>query len=246
VEGFSDIDPQCPLGGPDGRKDILCTRGGEDWLAAVYFPPTRSNFNDVKEKFCHDFEGVARHNRDGFAFLTNQPMTPGEHADLAQHAEPVPAELYHRERIRSILDSPKGYGLRLEYLRIPMTEEEQHSLWSTLKDDITGRLTRQEAHILDLHRKMDMVLERTMELATNQVVGRSSLEPSPLHNSRSFQQQTCGWVTSFGFIACSATALNSLKPWPIQKRLCLDRKARLNSGHSSIHSASAREHQNTS
>lgn len=178
VEGFSNIDPQCPLGGPDGRKDILCTRGGEDWLAAAYFPPTRSNFRDVKEKFYRDFEGVARHDRDGFAFLTNQPITPGERADLSEHSEPVPIELYHQERIRSILDSPKGYGLRLEYLRIPMTEEEQHSLWSTLKDDITGRLTRQEAHILDLHRKIDIVLERTMDLVTNQVVSRSSLETS--------------------------------------------------------------------
>lgn len=179
VEGFSDIDPQCPLGGPDGRKDILCTRDGRNWLSAVYFPATRSDFKDVKEKFFHDFEGVARHVRDGFVFLTNQPMTPGERADLAHHAEPTPVELYHQERLRSILDSPKGYGLRLEYLRIPMTEEEQQSLWSTLKDDITERLTRQETHILDLHRKMDMVLERTMEMETNLVVERSSLEVVP-------------------------------------------------------------------
>lgn len=178
VEGFTDIDPQCPLGGPDGRKDILCSRDGNTWLAAAYFPPTRSEFADVQQKFQHDYEGVARHGSDGFIFFTNQPITPGQRAELSRHAEPVLVELYHQERIRSLLDSPKGYGLRLEYLRIPMTEEEQHSLWSTLKDDITARLTRQEGHILDLHRKMDMMLERTMEMASNLIVQRSSIEAS--------------------------------------------------------------------
>jgi hypothetical protein len=162
VEGFSDIDPQCPLGGPDGRKDILCTRNGQNWLAAVYFPPTHMAFKDIKEKFCHDFEGVAKHSRQGFVFLTNQPITPGKREDLCHHAGPAPVELYHLERIRSILDSPKGYGFRLEYLRIPMTEEDQHSFWSTMKDDIIGRLDRQEFHLLDLRRKMDMMLERDM------------------------------------------------------------------------------------
>ncbi|MFH1069162.1 MAG: Fic family protein [Candidatus Glassbacteria bacterium] len=179
VEGFIDIDPQSPLGGPDGRKDILCTRDGEDWLAGVYFPPTRSEFADIQEKFQHDYEGVARYSSKGFIFFTNQPITPGKRAQLCRHAEPVPVELYHQERIRSILDSPKGYGFRLEYLRIPMTEEEQYSLWSTLKDDITTRLTRQEGHILDLHRKMDLMLERTMEIASNLLVQRSSIEASP-------------------------------------------------------------------
>ena len=127
IEGFSDIDPQCPLGGRDGRKDILCIRDGQKWVGAAYFPPTRSDFVVVKDKFVHDFMGVGRHNADAFVFLTNQRLTPGERAELVGVADPKPAEVYHQERIRSVLDSPKGYGMRLEYLRIPMTEEEQHS-----------------------------------------------------------------------------------------------------------------------
>ena len=175
AEGFSDIDPQCPLGGPDDRKDILCRRDGQRWVGAAYFPPTRSDFKKIKKKFNNDFEGVARHNADAFIFFTNQRLTPGERANLVTEGGAIPAEIFHLERIRSILDSPKGYGLRLEYLRIPMTEEEQHSLWSTLKDEITARLTRQEPNILDLHRKMDMVLERTMD-----VVGGLTAQPSAL------------------------------------------------------------------
>jgi Fic family protein len=94
---------------------------------------------------------------------------------LAAATGGVPVELYHQERIRSILDSPKGYGLRFEYLRIAMTEEEQSSLFSSLGDEITARLVRQEAGILELHRKMDLVLERTMRLGGAPVV-RSTLE----------------------------------------------------------------------
>lgn len=167
VEGFCDIDPQCPLGGPDGRKDILCSRNGNPWLAAVYFPPTRQPFGDIMDKFSHDFEGVAKHKRHGFAFLTNQQITPGERAKMLQFAKVVPTEIYHQERMRSILDSPKGYGLRLEYLRIPMAVEEQLGLWSFLKDNLTERLIHQETAMLDLSRKMDQMLERTMTWDTD-------------------------------------------------------------------------------
>ena len=34
MEGFTDLYPQCPLGGPDGRKDILCTKNGWEYVAA--------------------------------------------------------------------------------------------------------------------------------------------------------------------------------------------------------------------
>ena len=173
VEGFSEIDPQCPLGGPDDRKDILCVRERSKWVGAVYFPPTRQKFKDVKDKFNYDFKGVERHKADAFVFLTNQQITPGERAELVQEVAPVPCEVYHQERIRSLLDSPKGYGFRLEYLRIPMTLEEQQSLWSTLKDDITIRLTQQESQLLDLHRKIDIVLERTMD-STGGLTAKSS------------------------------------------------------------------------
>lgn len=161
VEGFQNIDPQSPLGGPDGRKDILCNRDGKKWVGASYFPPTRKEYKDIKEKFEHDLEGVSKNEADGIVFFVNQPLSPGERTELIGLAEPALSEVYHLERIRAILDSPKGYGLRLEFLRIPMTEEEQLGFWSILKDEITARFLRHEATILDLHRKMDALMERT-------------------------------------------------------------------------------------
>lgn len=40
IEGYTDIDPQAPLGGPDDRKDILARRAGPTRAAAstVEFP----------------------------------------------------------------------------------------------------------------------------------------------------------------------------------------------------------------
>ncbi len=183
VEGFKDIDPQCPLGGPDDRKDILCLRDGKNWLVAAYFPSSQLKFKDVKNKFCDDFEGVERHNRQGFVFLTNQPLKPAERTELTEHARPIPVELYHLERIRSILDSPKGYGFRLEYLQIPMTMEEQLSFFSIMKDNITEKLIKQESHhvkqdvkIDDMGRDIKILLARTMMNADNITSEMSSLE----------------------------------------------------------------------
>ena len=37
----------------------------------------------------------------------------------------VDVRIYHLERIANILNTPKMYGIRLEYLEIEMTKEEQ-------------------------------------------------------------------------------------------------------------------------
>jgi fido (protein-threonine AMPylation protein) len=124
LEGFLDIDPQATLGGGDDKKDILASRDGKRWIAAVYFPPTAPTFSSIKSKFEGDYEGVARHGADAFAFFINKQLTLRQR-DTLKGLTGVPTELYHLERIRAILDTPGGYGVRLEYLRIPMTLEEQ-------------------------------------------------------------------------------------------------------------------------
>jgi hypothetical protein len=60
IEGYSSIDPQCPLGGPDGGKDLLCVKNDWKYVAAAYFPTTDKTFKYVKEKFRGDLEGVKK------------------------------------------------------------------------------------------------------------------------------------------------------------------------------------------
>lgn len=161
AEGFTAIDPQCPLGGPDGRKDIVCYKNDEKVVAACYFPPTHQDFRNVRDKFLRDFEGVAANNAAGFAFFVNQPVTPSERADLIGLTNVSLVEIFHLERMRAILDSPKGYGIRLEHLRIPMNEAEQLTFWSSMNSAVSDKFVTYEAGVQELQKKLDLVLART-------------------------------------------------------------------------------------
>jgi len=183
IEMYEAVDPQCPLGGPDGLKDILCEKNGEKWVVACYFPTTDSGYSNVEKKFIHDLEGVSKNNADGLTFFTNQKLTPGERAKLAELANPLRSEIYHLERIRSLLDSPKGYGIRLEYLNIPMVEEEQFSLWSTLGDKLTAKFISQERELVSLSKKVDMLMCRTIAIQQNLTKNPSSLSLDQNANS---------------------------------------------------------------
>jgi fido (protein-threonine AMPylation protein) len=128
IEAFNDLDPQCPLGGPDGRKDILCSKNGWKYVAAAYFPIEKATkFKEIKDKFVHDLEGVKTNKVDGIVFLTGQKLTPAERKELSETAAKVGAKdiLYHQERLIGLLDSPMGFAARLEFLAIPMRVEEQ-------------------------------------------------------------------------------------------------------------------------
>lgn len=132
LESFTSIDPQCPLGGPDGLKDILCEKDGVKYIGAAYFPSTEKQYKEIKNKFIHDLDGVVTNKVDGLVFLTNQALTPSERTSLIQVASGKnhKSVIYHLERISSILDSPLGYGARLEYLGLEMSREEQLSFFS--------------------------------------------------------------------------------------------------------------------
>lgn len=127
MEGYSRVEPQSPLGGPDGRADVLCDRGGYTYVAAAYFPPTTQTPADIEAKFCHDLEGVLTRSRRAFAFFTNQRLTRGERENLKGIAlkSGVESEIYDVERICGMLDEPAGYGVRAAFLSIPMSEAEQ-------------------------------------------------------------------------------------------------------------------------
>ena len=165
LEGFEAVDPQHPLGGQDGLKDVLCRKDKLLWVAAAYFPATRPTLNSIKKKFKDDFVGVTSNVAHGFVFFVNQTLTVGEREQLRSLAGETPAEVYHLERIRSLLDAPKGCGVRLEYLRIPMTEPEQWAFWSSMNQDIVRKLVdheaRRETQMRSLDEKLNLILERT-------------------------------------------------------------------------------------
>jgi len=129
-EGFGAIDPSHPLGGRDGLKDLTLSYAGEKWIAGVYFPRGQQSFNEIKQKFEHDIKGVKVSASSGFAFITNQELRLAERKELIDLYPEIDVDIFHLERIASILNSPQNYGIRLEFLDIDMTKEEQLALFA--------------------------------------------------------------------------------------------------------------------
>ncbi|HYD75078.1 Fic family protein [Ramlibacter sp.] len=158
IEGFSAVDPQCPLGGPDGLKDVLCEKNNWKYVAAAYFPTGEKLFRETKAKFVHDLKGVQDNSVDGIVFLTNQSLTPGERDLLGEEANALGHKsiIYHLERIRALLDSPSGYGARLEYLDIDMSREEQLSFFSQWNRSFADMLQAQSLLIIrEIGKRLD-------------------------------------------------------------------------------------------
>lgn len=157
MDAFEDVDPQHPLGGPDGGKDILCSKDENTFVAAVHFARETISFTALKDKYTSDLKASVKHKRNGFIFLTNQHLTVGERAILEKIAasEGKRCLIYHRERLRVMLDSPQGYGLRLGHLRVPMSNEEQAAFFATSGQSFTDAIKSQARAIDGLSRRID-------------------------------------------------------------------------------------------
>jgi hypothetical protein len=86
----------------------------------------------MKKKFGFDLTAALSRKRDGFIFMTNQQLTPGQRTALEEVARKKGQRclIHHREYLRVVLDSPQGYGLRLRHVGIPLTSEEQSAFFA--------------------------------------------------------------------------------------------------------------------
>lgn len=126
-EGYRGIDPIHPLGGPDNGKGIVFTANGTRWIGAEYFPTKGMSFANIKNKFLHDLKGVKKNNAKGMAFVCNQKLTESERVELKMLANDLDADvdIYHLERLCSLLNTPIMYGARLRFLGIEISKEEE-------------------------------------------------------------------------------------------------------------------------
>jgi len=146
--GYSNVDLSHPLGGPDGKKDIICKKDGKKWVVGVYFPNGQKKFKKIEEKFENDLKGVDQNDADGFVFVTNQELKISEKKDLKQK-EKFDIELIHLEALASLMDAPLGYALRMEFLDIEMNKEEQLSYMVAMHK----KLNTKEEKISDLKKE---------------------------------------------------------------------------------------------
>ena len=136
-EGFKNVDPSHPLGGRDGLKDMVLSYNGSRWIGAVYFPRGQQTFSDIKDKFSHDLEGVKTNGAVGIAFVTNQELRLSERKILTELEPSIDVQIYHLERIASLLNTPSYYGVRMEFLEIEMSKEEQISFFANQGKEMT-------------------------------------------------------------------------------------------------------------
>jgi hypothetical protein len=143
---FQDVKPRRPKGGPDGARDIEAKYEGRVVWGAVGF---RNNAIDSKEdkqwvatKFRSDLDAalVESPGLHGFVFLTNVDLTPAEREVLESYARSKVAfcEIFYRERIRLVLDSPKGFAYRYQFLGLTMSDPEQVSFFAEYGDRLLG------------------------------------------------------------------------------------------------------------
>jgi hypothetical protein len=145
---FESVDPSHPLGGRDGLKDIVCKKGDKKFIVATYFPRGQQDFKAIKDKFTDDANGVEKNKVDGIVFVTNQEIRLGEREELTDIVDKEKVvEIYHLERLNAILNTPNNYGLRLEFLDIEMSKEEQLAYMAS-KDQVIHDLTNQVVQLV--------------------------------------------------------------------------------------------------
>jgi hypothetical protein len=153
--GYSEIDPSHPLGGRDGGQDIWCKdANGERGAVAVYFPRGEVRPQQIQDKFVEDLGKLTGKEVRTFAFFTNQEISLGERAKLEDLGGDIAVDIFHLERIATALDTPSKYGLRLEFLSIEMTREEQVSFFNSrdqvlfeMRDSLTKLANREAGRI---------------------------------------------------------------------------------------------------
>ena len=159
--------PRRPKGGRDGARDIQAIfDGGLEAWGAVGFQNSANdstkNKTWVKKKYKSDLKAALKQNPTlkGFIFFTNVDLTPGEQIVLIAHATKngiKHTEVFHRERLRQVLDSPEGLGYRFQYLEIPMSLEEQTSF-------IDGLQRSREKELAELNDKQNHIDEQVHRL----------------------------------------------------------------------------------
>ena len=137
---FTDVRPRQPRGGADGGRDLeaLLKDGRQTWGAIGFqksVSDSQSERTQARKKFEGDLARALEENKHlcGFVFFTNVDLTVDDENDLVVHAKTAGIEfcdIFDRERIRIVLDSPDGFALRFQYLDIALSEPEQKTFFA--------------------------------------------------------------------------------------------------------------------
>jgi hypothetical protein len=152
-EGYSEVEPRLPKGGPDGARDIQAKFKDDLCFGAVGFVNDASDLADhrkqIEKKFKDDLKNALKKKKDSspnprvFVFFTNVGLTPAIITKLKEHAYRNNinyCDIFDRERLRIILDSNLGYAIRFRYLDIGLSDAEQKDFFAAWGDKINSAI----------------------------------------------------------------------------------------------------------
>ena len=181
-EGYTDLRPRLPKGGPDGGRDIEGMYKGELFFGAVGFvndaSDTDQHRRQIREKFSDDLENAltpkeSKPTPSGFVFFSNVGLTPAIISDLQKMAYKRGirhCEVFDRERLRIILDSNRGYAIRFRYLDISLSDAEQKDFFSAWADGITTLIGTGIEGISQTTKRIQFLLESQLLLDNMAVI----------------------------------------------------------------------------
>ena len=171
---LSGLQPVRPMGGPDGGKDIEGVWNNRLFYAGIGFRNNACDSSDDKRwaiNKCKSDLASAKKNKpdiDQFIFLTNVDLTPGEREEIVQYAYElkfINIDIYYRERLRVLLDNnPAGYPIRLQYLNIEMSGEEQISFFNQFGNEIQEVLKNKFENIDKRLNRVEFLTDSTKKL----------------------------------------------------------------------------------
>ena len=195
---YTNVEVRRPRGGRDGGRDLEAVYDQRIpvWGAISF----RNSANDSNEhrretikKFKSDLKSAQKNNQElsGFVFLTNVDLTPKQIEQLREHAGDVGiahTDIICRERLRHVLDSPKGFPHRLRYLDIEMSKEDQLAFIEQLSEKLGESVTGQIGVVNEQLRSVEFRQAYANPVRTAYIIVglKAKYEPSDLGHFRVF------------------------------------------------------------
>lgn len=171
---YTNVKPRRPKGGPDGGRDIEAVFDNREivWGGVGFRASATDSADDkrwVAQKFEDDIDSAIAANPQiwGFVFFTNVDLTPGELRTLERTARDLGLsfiDVFYRERLRIVLDSPRGLALRYQYLGISLSEPEQAAFFAEYGLQLESLLHRGFSQVDERLRRLEFFHDCTKPL----------------------------------------------------------------------------------
>jgi hypothetical protein len=172
---FTNVRPRHPRGGPDGGRDIEAMfESSKSAFGAVGFVNQANDSSDHKKKAAKKFHAdldaalVAAPTLDVFIFLTNVNLSVSEKEELTGEAKKRGlkySEIFDRERLRILLDSPDGLSIRYQYLKLALSDAEQATFFARWGNDIQHVISEGFGQVQRILNRVEFLSESTAPLS---------------------------------------------------------------------------------